>query len=186
MAILTSDKFLNKGGLNNEIPFFICPFAPIIAHEMNEVVINITKQISSMGRSVLTLDLYEISLDLLAKRGMLDTILESEKTLPKEKLKEGLQQMLDTRGILLPEISEKFNSSQFDIVFLTGIGEVFPYIRSHNILNNLQSIIKDTPVVLFFPGEYKFNEIEGSSLSLFGRLIDDKYYRAFDITKQTV
>jgi len=57
---------------------------------------------------------------------------------------------------------------------LTGIGLVFPYIRSHTILNNLQSVIKKTPVVIFFPGVY-----DGNSLNLFGKLKDDNYYRAF-------
>ena len=34
--------------------------------------------------------------------------------------------------------------SDFDVMFITGVGEVFPYIRSHNVLNNLQSTAKDS------------------------------------------
>jgi hypothetical protein len=49
------------------------------------------------------------------------------------------------------------------------------------VLNNLQSTAKDKPTVMFFPGTYTHSLETGSSLDLFGRLHDDKYYRAFNI-----
>jgi hypothetical protein len=70
----------------------------------------------------------------------------------------------------------------FDILFLTGVGEVFPYIRSHNVLNNLQSVADSKPTVIFFPGSYQHSLESGASLVLFGKLQDDKYYRAFKIS----
>ena len=72
----------------------------------------------------------------------------------------------------------------FDIFFLTGIGEVFPYIRSHNVLNNLQSVVTGRPMLMFFPGRYEQSDTLGSSLVLFGRLKDDQYYRAKNILEQ--
>ncbi len=69
----------------------------------------------------------------------------------------------------------------FDVMFITGVGEVFPYIRSHNVLNNLQSTAQDRPTVMFFPGTYTQSLETGASLDLFGVLHDDKYYRAFNI-----
>jgi hypothetical protein len=71
--------------------------------------------------------------------------------------------------------------NNFDVMFITGVGAVFPYIRSHTVLNNLQSTAKDKPTVMFFPGEYVQSKAEGASLVLFNRLEDDKYYRAFNI-----
>ena len=62
------------------------------------------------------------------------------------------------------------------MVLLTGIGRVYPYMRSHNILNNLQGTFDDVPVVLFYPGEYN-----GQSLTLFELFMDDNYYRAFNL-----
>ena len=73
-----------------------------------------------------------------------------------------------------------------DILFLTGVGEVFPYIRTHNILNNLQSSVKGFPLVLFFPGEYTHSQDKGATLSLFGILPGDRYYRAYDLTKYEI
>jgi hypothetical protein len=58
---------------------------------------------------------------------------------------------------------------------------VYPFIRSHNVLNNLQSTAKDRPTVMFFPGEYSHALATGAELVLFGVMRDDKYYRAFNI-----
>ena len=89
--------------------------------------------------------------------------------------------MLDPQLHIAPAIRAKVADNDFDIFFLTGIGEVFPYIRSHNVLNNLQSTAKTKPTILFFPGEYRHSLEQGASLELFGLLHDDKYYRAFNI-----
>jgi hypothetical protein len=70
---------------------------------------------------------------------------------------------------------------EYEVMFITGVGEVFPYIRSHTVLNNLQSTAKYRPTVMFFPGEYTHSAETGASLNLFGRLHDDNYYRAFNI-----
>jgi len=81
----------------------------------------------------------------------------------------------------MPAISQQMHSSEFQVLIITGVGEVFPYIRSHNILNNLQKRAKDKPTVMFFPGSYQHSLATGASLVLFGALQDDKYYRAFNI-----
>ena len=52
------------------------------------------------------------------------------------------------------------------------------------MLNNLQSVSKDKPMLMFFPGAYEQSETLGSSLVLFGRLKDDQYYRAKNILEQ--
>ena len=87
---------------------------------------------------------------------------------------------------MIPEIEQRMKEKRFDILFITGVGEVFPYIRSHTILNNLQSKAKDHPTLMWFPGEYTFNNTEGRSLDLFGILHDDKYYRAFNILEYQI
>ena len=101
--------------------------------------------------------------------------------LPKERMLKGLQATLDIQDRLAPAIAERIVASEAKVVFITGIGLVFPFIRSHSILNNLQSVIKDRPMILFFPGEYRHTRQKGSTLNLFGLMTDDKYYRAFDL-----
>ncbi|MBD3268546.1 DUF1788 domain-containing protein, partial [bacterium] len=117
----------------------------------------------------------------LRERGIWDRVLEIEESVSKARLKELLQGVLDPEAHLVPAIAAKMQARLFDVIFITGVGPVFPYIRSHNVLNNLQSTAKEQPTVMFFPGTYTQSLESGASLDLFGRLHDDKYYRAFNI-----
>lgn len=180
-AVISSDRFLKMQGLGNEVPFFICPYPAKDAVAMQKMEKQLAQKLSNNGITVLEIDLYDLSIELLRKRGIWERILEVEPTVGKDQLKELLQGTLDSEAHLVPTIAEKMRQGPFDVLFITGVGEVYPYIRSHNVLNNLQSTAKDRPTVMFFPGEYTHSLASGASLDLFGRLHDDKYYRAFNI-----
>lgn len=181
LNVLGSERFLKKQGLGNELPFFICPYRPEDENDIKSVTIKIIKKLSGKNITVLQIDLYDLSIEILKKRGIWDNVLTTENDISKEELKELLQGVLDSETHLIPAIGQKIEDTDFDILLLTGIGEVFPYIRSHNVLNNLQSTAKDQPTVMMFPGEYTHSLEDGASLQLFGKLQDDKYYRAFNI-----
>lgn len=180
-SVVSGQRFLNKQGLGNEVPFFICPYRPEEAVEMERLQRQLVNRLEQTGIRVLSLNLYDLSVDILQERGIWDQVLEAEPTVSKEQFKELLQGVLDPEHHLVPVIAQKIQGAEFDVLFLSGVGEVFPYIRSHNVLNNLQSTAKDQPTVMFFPGTYTHSLETGASLDLFGRLHDDKYYRAFNI-----
>lgn len=181
LAIISSDRFLKMQGLGNEVPFFICPFKPEETLDMNKLEQQLIRALNNQGIRVLKINLYDLTLELLQKRGVWDRILAVEETISKDELKELLQGVLDPEKHLIPAIAEKMAQAAYEVLFISGVGEVFPYIRSHTVLNNLQSTAKDRPTVMFFPGEYTHSSEAGASLDLFGRLHDDKYYRAFNI-----
>jgi hypothetical protein len=181
LAVMSSERFLKMEGLNNEIPFFIFPYDPREHKEITSMCKQLINRLANEGVTVLEVNLYDLSIELLRARGIWEQILEAEPEFTKAELKEDLQGALNPERHIIPAIDEKMTNAHFDILFLTGVGEVFPYIRSHTILNNLQSTAKNCPTVLWFPGEYTFTVEGGSSLDLFGRLHDDKYYRAFNI-----
>ncbi len=139
------------------------------------------KRLEQHGVGILDVNLYDLAIELLTKRGVWEQALEQEQSFSKDQLKELLQGILDPEAHLVPAITHKMNDIPFDVMFLSGIGEVFPYIRSHNVLNNLQKIAKEKPTVMFYPGFFQHSMESGASLDLFGRLHEDKYYRAFDI-----
>jgi hypothetical protein len=180
-AVISSQRFLNKQGLGNEVPFFICPFRPEEAVAMERLQRQLINRLEQAGVPVLEINLYDLSIEILKERDVWSRILEIEESVSKEQLKELLQGVLDPEAHLIPAIAAKLASLDFEVLFLSGVGEVFPYIRSHNILNNLQSTAKEKPTVMFFPGAYTHSLESGASLDLFGRLHDDKYYRAFNI-----
>ena len=181
LAVISGERFLKKQGLGNEVPFFICPFRPEETVEMERIRRQLVNRLRQGGVHVLEINLYDLSIEILKERDIWDQILELETSVSKDQLRELLQGVLDPETHLVPAIAAKLESSDFDVLFLTGVGEVFPYIRSHNVLNNLQSTAKDRPTVMFFPGAYTHSIESGASLDLFGRLHDDKYYRAFNI-----
>jgi hypothetical protein len=182
LAVLSSRRFRDMEGLGNEVPFFIYPYDPQDALEVAQAKKRITNKLTSeFGIRVLEINLYDLSLDMLKERGVWDRLLTLETQQGKDAFLKPLQNMLDPGSKLIPAIKERLDATPHDILFLTGIGEVFPYIRSHNVLNNLQTVVTSTPMLMFFPGDYTQSGTAGSSLVLFGRLKDDNYYRAFDI-----
>lgn len=178
--VVTSERFLTKQGLGNEVPFFICPYPAEEGLSMVEDRIDLITRITHAGVAVLDISLFDLSLSILEERGILEQILEVEPDTDKGELRELLQSVLDPQANLIPKIGEAIEQTPHDVIFLSGVGEVYPYIRSHNVLNNLQSTAKDKPTVMFFPGSYTHALATGASLDLFGCLHDDKYYRAVD------
>ena len=181
LALICSQRFLKLQGLGNEVPFFICPYRQEESVEMGRTQRQLINRLAQNGVRVLEVNLYDTSVDLLRRRGIWDQVLEIESTVSKEEILELLQGTLDPEAHLIPEITSMMSQGAFDVMFITGVGEVFPYIRSHNVLNNLQCTAKDKPTVMFFPGAYTHSLEQGASLDLFGRLHDDKYYRAFNV-----
>ena len=63
-----------------------------------------------------------------------------------------------------------------DVLVLTGIGKIYPFMRSHKMLDSMQHLFEDIPIVMFYPGSFN-----GQDLGLFGRFLDGHYYRAFNL-----
>lgn len=183
-AVLSGKRFLQMEGLGNEVPFFIYPYPPEDALAVAQIKKRIKNKLSHKGIRVQEINLYDLSVEILKDRGVWERVLAAEPDQDKTDFRELLQGMLDPQLHLAPAIRTKIASGEFDILFLTGIGEVFPYIRSHNVLNNLQSVVTGKPMLMFFPGRYEQSDALGSSLVLFGRLKDDQYYRAKNILEQ--
>ena len=49
-------------------------------------------------------------------------------------------------------------------------------LRTHTLLSALHPHMRDTPLLMLYPGRY-----DGLSLRLFSKLTDDNYYRAFSL-----
>lgn len=183
-AVLSGKRFLRMEGLSNEVPFFIYPYDPEDALAVAASKKRIVNKLANAGIVVREVNLYDLSVEILKERGVWDRLIALEPGQNKADFMKPLQNLLDPETKIAPAIRAKLSDGDFDIFFLTGIGEVFPYIRSHNVLNNLQSVVTGKPMLMFFPGDYKQSDSMGSSLVLFNLLTDDQYYRAKDIRQQ--
>ena len=184
--VIISERFLTKQGLGNEVPFFICPYPAAEGLTMSDDRKDLVSRIGHSGVRALDLNLYDIALEILDERGIFEQVIEIETDSEKSEIKDLLQGVLDPETHLVPRIGAAIEAEPHDVIFLSGVGEVYPFIRSHNVLNNLQSTAKVAPTVLFFPGSYTHALATGASLDLFGQLQDDKYYRAFNILNYEV
>ena len=186
LRVITSSGFLANEGLNNEVPFHICPYEPSIQQDVFQVIKQLKNDLEDKNIKVLEVNLYDLVIKILKEEGDWEWIIENETKMTRDELKEELQGILDIETVIAPTISETMAKEEHDVMLLTGIGEVFPYIRSHNILNNLQKRAKDKPTLMFFPGKYQHSLETGASLVMFGTLQDDKYYRAFNILDRAI
>ena len=187
IKVLQDERFLKMQGLNQEVPFFLCPFSVKQKLEIEDMLPRLIKRTKDAHINVVEINLYDLSLDYLRKNELFEQLCEIEQDTEKGYFLESLQSILDVEGVLIPEIEQLIaQSGDIDILFLTGVGEVFPYVRTHNLLNNLQRVAKSFPTLLFFPGEYEQSLEKGASLRLFSKLPDNKYYRAYDITRYEI
>ena len=181
LKVLQEEKFLSMKALGGEIPFFISAYNPEQELEVAKAVKGLTNRLENSGITVLELNLYDISLQVLGEELGEGEVLDLERELDKDEFKTTLQAIIDINEVFMPRLKAMIDSSSAKVYFITGVGQVFPFLRSHNILNNLQNIAKAAPTLMFFPGKYN-----GQSLELFGLLKDDNYYRAFNIDKYKI
>lgn len=179
--IITNPEFFKNDGRANEVNYWVFDYPAEKELEVRSAVKRLVKK-NNLGYSsykLIEYDIYDFVIDSLKKEGYLEATYELEKTV-------GMDIVIESIFDLL-EFNEKNNwfvkyikehTPDNAIVLLTGVGKIFPILRSHKILNNLSMAFRSVPVVLFFPGVY-----DERSLQLFGVLKDDNYYRAFRLVK---
>ena len=178
---LCEPDFLANKGLGNEVGIFTFCYDPTLEMEARIYFGRLVSD-SKNGQfgtedaraTIHERNLYDLLLQICEGKRILDR-------LPKQEERRGQGAMLrQLQRIATPEAfvaaMDWGPHALGDVLLITGVGEVYPFVRVHNILNNMQSTFRDVPVVVAYPGVY-----DGRSLSLFGRLKDGHYYRAFDL-----
>lgn len=167
---LLSDELLNNAGLGNEIGFYIFDYPPEFELEVRQHLEHILPQ---MPINIASVNLFELLIDYLKREDIYDSATEMQISDGDAELFGALEGVLEG-SVIAPEIARVLDFEESDIVLIYGIGNSFPLLRTHDLLNNLQSVLGDKPLVVFYPGIYS-----GQTLSLFGKLKDENYYRAF-------
>ena len=178
--IVSQPRFLALQGLGNEVPFFIQPYDVQQQVDVYRRIEQLRRRLAADGNEPLLISLYDVVLERFSTRGQLEKLFERESSLDKQKLKSRMQGMLSPEKEIAPAVRNLMAASAARLVFLYEVGEVFPYLRTHSVLNNLHSVVERVPLVVFFPGSYVSSDRDGFYLSLFGRFKSD-YYRAFHL-----
>lgn len=170
---LSEENFLKNKGLSNEVGIHVFCYDP-----KDEMIVRTffekLKTKKDVPYHLVERDLYRIFLDICEEKH----ILKSIPTMEQRKGKEYLEQQLVK--IATPEAfvkrMEYTPHGYGDVLLITGVGKVYPFMRSHKILDNIQHIFSDIPVLMLYPGTFN-----GQDLDLFGQFLDGHYYRAFNL-----
>lgn len=183
--IVSGKDFLAMKGLANEVPIFIQTYDPVQEDGIRRLVDALTGRLRSSGIVAKTLDLFTLVLEELEACGILEDILQGEAAWEKVELLETLQNYSDPKAHLIPRLVAAVEGHGTQLTLLTGAGRMYPFLRTHTILESLQPAMLRHPVVMFFPGEYTQDPAGGSRLHLFGTLpsprIHNPYYRAINL-----
>lgn len=172
---LISDEFLCSSGIGNEIAFYVFDYLPEDELRVREHIRFLLEQIPKVkqGLCVQHVNLFNLVIKHLKSRNLLDRSFKIQREKGDDHLLRALGPVLDAE-----KIADVFKTAagpdNHDLVLVSGVGSVWPLIRSHNLLNNLHARMGKTPLVMFYPGRY-----DGQSLRLFGKLKSNNYYRAF-------
>ncbi len=171
--LISPDFGKNLGG---EFPLYIQPFPAECQGEIDGQVKRLSNRLTKKNFSCATINLYTLCMEILEAEGILETLLEEEKNIEKEDIHSTLDSVLDVKSVIIPRIKRVIESEAPDFLFIDGVGNVFPFIRSHSILNNIDELSQSSNIILFFPGEY-----DNLQLRLFGKIFDENYYRGHNL-----
>ena len=172
---LTAPDFgQNLGG---ELPLYIQPFPTKEQSAVPRQVEHLMKRLAKKDIPSIDINLYDLCTGILQEEGILDAILEGERDIDRDTLVSTLDSVLDIKSVVIPRIQSLIAEQQPKFVFIHAIGRVYPFLRSHGILNNIDELTTGCNLVFFFPGEY--NNLQ---LKLFGKISDENYYRGQNLS----
>ena len=172
-ARISEEAFLTNKGLSNEVGIHVFCYDPEDELAVRALFAKL-KQAPGAVYRIIECDLYKIFLTICEEKRILKSIPRMEETKGPEFLKEKLENVATPEAFVEKMKYEPHQKG--DILLISGIGKVYPFMRSHKILDNIQHIFADIPVLMLYPGKF-----DGQDLDLFGRFLDGHYYRAFNL-----
>jgi hypothetical protein len=168
-------------GLANEVPIFIQTYDVEEEDRVCKMIKTLTTRLRNAGIQAADVDLFQLLLDELREEGLLNSLIEDEPSFDRADLFDTLKNYADPTSRLVPRLVRQMKAADVRLTLLSGVGHIFPFLRAHTLLDSIQPIMMQHPVVLFFPGEYTQTDGLGSQLRLFGSLPSKGYYRAFNL-----
>ena len=177
--IITEEGFLKKKGIAGDVPFYVFDYLPEEELKVREHIAFLLPRLKSKlsDLKIIELKLFEIMLEQLKESEYLDKAFKIEVEKGSKNLYKALYATVKAER-LIDFINKKNKLSDQDIILITGVGNIWPWVRTHSLLNNLQSVTGSASVIIFYPGVYNMQ-----SFKLFDRLDSNSYYRAFRLGK---
>lgn len=177
---IKEDTFQQNKGLGNDIGYYIFDYNPKLEQYTRQRTQKIIDKINNNNYAfkIQEFDMYNVVFDIIKEKNYLEKTFQLEQKRGTEKTINAVQNMLKINNPEKNLITKYIHEHHLDnhMIFITGIGKIYPIVRAQDILNNLD--INNVPLVLFYPGKYT-----GNDLLLFDEIEDSNYYRALSFEK---
>lgn len=172
-TLVQQPEFLEGKGLSNEVNIRIFCYNPkdemAVRHFTEKLVTDQT-----LNCHLIEYNLYKVFLSICDDKRITDRV-------PQQEEKKGTQFVLDQMQRMANNVAF-IGKMQYephlpgDVILITGVGEAFPFIRVHALLDAMQPHFSDLPILVMYPGTF-----DGRCVKLFDRLTPNPYYRAFNV-----
>ena len=172
-TLIQKPEFLEGKGLSNEVNIRIFCYNPkdemAVRHFTEKLVTDQT-----LNCHLIEYNLYKVFLSICDDKRITDRV-------PQQEEKKGTQFVLDQMQRMANNVAF-IGKMQYephlpgDVILITGVGEAFPFIRVHALLDAMQPHFSDLPILVMYPGTF-----DGRCVKLFDRLTPNQYYRAFNV-----
>src|SRR5574344_1165152 len=125
-----NENFLSMESIGGEIPFYISSYNPSQEISIFSEIERLKNRLKINGISVYEINLFELVMEMLKDRGILEKLIQKEPNLSKDKFYNTIQGAIDNQKYLIPKIKELIEYNNSSIIFLKNIGQVYPFVRS--------------------------------------------------------
>lgn len=171
--LVQSQDFLNGKGLSNEVNIRIFCYHPKDEMAVRHFTEKLTEGVDT-GCRIIEYNLYQVFLAICEDKRIADKIPDLENKKGHTFVLGHLARIANNLAFIEKMKAESHNVG--DVILITGVGEAFPFIRIHALLDAMQSHFSDVPVLVMYPGTF-----DGRYVRLFDKLTPNPYYRAFNV-----
>lgn len=166
-------EFLEGKGLSNEVNIRIFCYDPseemVIRHFIEQITVD-----QSLTCNLKEANLYRTFLEICDDKRITKGAASMEEKKGKDYLIQQIQRFANNKSFV--EKMQYSPHEKGDVLLITGVGEAYPFMRIHSLLEALQPEFPDIPILVMYPGKY-----DGRFVRLFDKLEPNPYYRAFNI-----
>ena len=172
-TLIQTPEFQEGKGLSNEVNIRIFCYDPrdemTVRHFTDKLMAD-----KSLSCNLIEYNLYQVFLSICDDKHISDKIEGLEEKKGSQFVMKQFENMINNTAFAAKMRYEPHQSG--DVILITGVGEAYPFIRVHSLLEAMQPYFSDVPILVMYPGSY-----DGRYVKLFNKLEPDPYYRAFNV-----
>jgi hypothetical protein len=171
-ALIQDPEFLEGKGLSNEVNIRIFCYDPkdemAVRHFTEKLMCD-----QDLRCHLIEYNLYRVFLSICDDKRITDRVAQQEEKKGKQFILDQMKRMASNTAFISKMQYQPHEPG--DVILITGVGEAFPFIRVHALLEAMQPYFSDVPVLVMYPGTF-----DGHNVILFNKLPPNPYYRAFN------